>query len=258
MQKNDIRIKPLKKDILNDNELYKFFLKINNYTYGELNELKYIKAIKIDKRNYFEYYMSLICTKHILVFSFISKFDYNSRILKQFLFFFNFTVNFAVNALFFSDETMHKIYTEKGDFNFIYNIPQILYSSLITGFIIALIQALALTDSVLISLKYYKDNKSIINKEKEIKKILIIKFVLFFFICLILLIIFWFYLACFCAVYRNTQIHLIKDTLISFGTSMIYPLFIYLVPGIFRIIAINNKNRNKECMFKISKILQLL
>ena len=149
-------------------------------------------------------------------------------------------------------------YTDKGSFNFIYNIPQILYSSLITGFIIALIQTLALTDSYLINLKHYKDKRSVINKEKEVKKILIIKFVLFFFVCLILLIIFWFYLACFCSVYKNTQLHLIKDTLISFGTSMIYPLFIYLVPGIFRIIAINSKKRNKECMFKFSKLLQLL
>ena len=258
LQKKYIRDKQSEKDRLNENEMYKIFLKINNFTYTELNQLKYLEAIKLDKRTYLQYYISLVCTNHILVFSFISKFDYNSKILKQFLFFFNFTVNFTVNALFFNDETMHKIYTDKGSFNFIYNIPQILYSSLITGFIIALIQTLALTDSYLINLKHYKDKRSVINKEKEVKKILIIKFVLFFFVCLILLIIFWFYLACFCSVYKNTQLHLIKDTLISFGTSMIYPLFIYLVPGIFRIIAINSKKRNKECMFKFSKLLQLL
>ena len=155
---------------------------------------------------------------------------------------------------------MHKIYADKGYFNFIYNIPQIIYSSVITGFILALIQSLALTDSYLINLKRNKDkDKNILaNKENDLKKILKIKFALFFFICFILLIMFWFYLACFCAVYKNTQIHLIKDTLISFGTSMIYPLFIYLIPGIFRIMAINNKNRNKECMFKFSKLLQML
>ena len=258
--KNNINMEPVKEGNLNDNENYEMFLKINKYTYTELNELKYIEAIKLDKRTYTEYYISLICTKHILLFSFISKFDYNSKILKQFLFFFNFTVNFAVNALFFSDETMHKIYADKGSFNFIYNIPQIIYSSLITGFILSLIQSLALTDSYLINLKRNKDKDKniLVNKENDLKKILKIKFALFFFICFILLIMFWFYLACFCAVYKNTQIHLIKDTLISFGTSMIYPLFIYLIPGIFRILAINNKNCNKECMFKFSKLLQML
>ena len=51
-----------------------------------------------------------------------------------------------VNALFFNDDTMHKIYEEKGSFDFIYNIPQILYSSLISGFINGLIRTLAVTD----------------------------------------------------------------------------------------------------------------
>ena len=45
---------------------------------------------------------------------------------------------------------MHKIYEEKGSFGYIYNIPQIIYSSLISGFIDGLIQELALTDSKLV------------------------------------------------------------------------------------------------------------
>ena len=93
-------------------------------------------------------------------------------------------------------------------------------------------------------------------KSKDIINILKIKFALFFIISLLLLIFFWFYLACFCAVYKNTQIHLIKDTIISFCTSMIYPLFIYLIPGIFRIYALNRKN--KEYVYNLSKLLQMI
>ncbi len=58
--------------------------------------------------------------------------------------------------------------------------------------------------------------------------------------------------------YKNTQIHLIKDTLISFGTSMLYPFILYFFPGIFRIPALNDKKKDKEFMFKISKVIQLL
>ena len=68
---------------------------------------------------------------------------------------------------------------------------------------------------------------------------------------------FWYYVGCFCAVYKNTQIHLIKDTLISFSTSLLYPLVLYLLPGIFRIKALKNKEGNKETMYKIIKIIQL-
>ena len=241
---------------INQEQLYEMFLLIYKYIDLELNILPYKKAIKLDKRNYCVYYLSLIRAKHILFFSFLPRFDYNSQILKIFLFFFNFTVNFVVNALFFNDDTMHKIYSDGGSFNFIYNIPQILYSSLISGFIIAIITTLALSDSNFIKFKQYHNKNELKIKTKDLLSILKIKFALFFVINLALLILFWFYLGCFCAVYKNTQIHLIKDTLISFGTSMIYPFGIYLIPGIFRIISL--KQKNKECMYNFSKIVEML
>ena len=234
------------------------FLKLKRNTPVELNNLTYKKAIKKDKRSFCQYYISLIQTKHLLFFSLIPAFDYNSRIIKIFLFFFNFTVNFIVNAFFFNDDTMHKIYSDKGSFNFIYNIPQILYSALISGFINALIQGLALTGPIFITLKEKTNKGNIKEKAEETKKIIKIKLFLFFAVNLILLITFWFYLGCFCAVYKNTQIHLIKDTLISFGTSMLYPFILYFFPGIFRIPALNDKKKDKEFMFKISKAIQLL
>ena len=102
----------------------------------ELNSLKYKEAITNDKRTYVQYYLSLLRASHLLIFSFYQNDrDYNSRIIKIFLFFFFFCVHFTVNALFFNDSTMHKIYIDEGSFNFIYQIPQIIYSALISGVI---------------------------------------------------------------------------------------------------------------------------
>ena len=50
--------------------------------------------------------------------------------------------------------------------------------------------------------------------------------------------------------------HLIKDTLTSFGLSLVYPFFLNLLPGILRISSL--KTTNKEFMYKISKIIQLI
>ncbi len=41
---------------------------------------------------------------------------------------------------------MHVIYEEKGKFNFLYQIPQILYSSLICGILTFVIRNLSLTE----------------------------------------------------------------------------------------------------------------
>ena len=231
-------------------------MKINKYTELELNSLPYKDALKNDKRTYCMYYISLIRTKHLLFFSFMPQFDYNPRILKIFLFFFNFTTNFIINALFFNENTMHKIYIEKGTFNFIYNIPQIIYSSVISGLINAIIKILALSYSIFTDMKEI-NNKNTINIEaKKSITILKIKFFFFFFASFVFLVLFWIYLACFCAVYKNTQIYLIKNTLISFSTSMIYPFGLYIIPGIVRIYAL--KGKNKECLYEFSKYIQII
>ena len=123
-----------------------------------------------------------------------------------------------------------------------------------------IIKFFALSQKKILEIKKIKTNDIKLLKEKVEKtmKILYYKFIVFFVLSFIFLMFFWYYLSCFCAVYENTQIHLIKDTIISFGMDMIYPLFIYLIPGIFRIISLRAKNQNKECIYLISKILQIL
>ena len=225
-----------------------------NYNDYELNNLSYKSALKIDKRSYFQYYFSLLKMKHILIFTFYTYNDYNSKIIKIIIFLFSFALFFTINTLFFNDTTLHKIYEDQGQFNFIYQIPNILYSTIITSIINTIIRYLSLTENDILELKKEKNNI----KEKSIKllKNLIIKLIIFFILVFLFLILFWYYLICFCGIYKNAQIHLIKDTLISFGLSLLYPFILYLLPGIFRIPSLNSKK--KEYLFKISKIFQII
>ncbi len=241
---------------LNKQELNELHKKIYTKTDNELNHLSYVKALKYDKRTFFTYYVSLIKSKHLLFFSFHPKFDFNARIIKIYLFFFNFTTFFFVNALFFTDETMGKINKDGGSFNFIYNLPQIIYSNLISSVINEIIKFLALTENSFIEYRKKAKKENITTLASDLARNLKIKFVVFFILDLIVLVIFWFYLSCFSAVYKNTQIHLIKDTLISFGTSFISPFAIYLLPGIFRIPSL--KNQNRKILYGINQVLQLL
>ena len=243
-----------------DNEKNNKIDLILKYNIYELNILSYDDALKFDKRTYIEYYFSLLKTKHILVNSFYPLDDYNSRIIKMFLFFFLFILFFTINALFFNDSTMNKIYVDKGSFNFIYQLPQIIYSTLISSILTIIIKFFALSEKNVLEIKHIENtNIEFLNEKVEkIMKIIYYKFIAFFVLSFIFLMFFWYYLSCFCAIYENTQIHLIKDTIISFGMDLIYPLFIYLIPGIFRVFSLRAKNKNKECMYKFSKILQFL
>ena len=62
----------------------------------------------------------------------------------------------------------------------------------------------------------------------------------------------------FCAIYVNTQLHLIKDTLISFGLSLFYPFGINLIPGIFRIPSLFNHKNKRSYLYSLSKIVQMI
>ena len=233
---------------------------IMDYNDEELNDLKYDLAIKYDKRTYCQYYYSLLKTKHIIFFSFFNNNDYNSQIIKIDLFLISFSIEFAVNTLFFNDSTMHKILEDEGSFNFIYQFPQIIYSSLISMALNAFISLLALSESEIIALKQLKKNiinKELRKKEKILKKRIRIKFIIFFILGFLLLLFLWYYVSTFCSIYVNTQIHLIKDTLISFGISLIYPFPIYLIPGIFRIIALSDKKNKRIFLYNFSKIFQI-
>ena len=236
--------------INNNNNVIEF----NDY---ELNTMNYDDALKHDKRNFILYYWSLLRTKHILLFAIIPSNDYNSTLIKICLFLFSFALYYTINGLFFTDSTIHEIYEEKGKYNFIYQLPKIIYSSVISSFFSIVIRFFSLFEKNVLKFKN-KNNKddNLNEKMMRLMKILKIKSICFFILGLSFLIFFWYYLSCFCAVYKNSQKHLIKDTLISFSLSLLYPFGIYLLPGLFRIPSL--KNNKKKCMYNVSKIIQLI
>ena len=151
-----------------------------------MNSLDYEEACKFDKRTFFQYYISLL--KNKLLFSFYTYNDYNSRIIKIFLFFFNFGIFITINALFFNDKTIHKIYLDEGNYNFVYQIPQMLYSSILSGIINAFIKYLSLTQETIIKIKQAREIEDDKLFKDKIFKRLSIKFICFFVISLFILI----------------------------------------------------------------------
>ena len=150
---------------------------------------------------------------------------------------------------------MHQIYEDEGEFNFIYQLPQIIYSTIISYLLDLVIDFLAISQDSIIDIKQSKNLTLIKKKAKKTRKILKIKFMIFFIVNLILILIFGYYLGCFCAVYKNTQYHLIKDTLISFGISNVTPFGTNLFPCLFRIYSLSSKSKGKRIIYKLSQFL---
>ena len=161
-----------------------------------------------------------------------------------------------INGLFFNDDTMHKIYKNKGDFDIFGQLPQIIYSFIISSLFSFLLEMLALTEGSILELKQIKAKIQFNRKISGLLKRIKIKFCIYFIISCVFLLFFWYYLSMFCAIYANTQIHLIEDTILSFILSLIEPCFLLLVPGIFRIPSLSKKYNNRYMLYKMSQILQ--
>ena len=225
----------------------------------EFNWLSYKDALKYDKRKSSEYYCSLIQGKQLFIFTFCSLNDYNSGVMKKLIFFLSFALHYPINALFFTDKVMHKIYEDEGKYNFSFQIPYILYSAIISTVILRLIlQFLVLTDKDVLEIKLQKTKEKAVDMKQKKLKCIIIKFTIFFILMFILLGFFWYYLTCFNAIYINTQICLIENTCISFAFSLIYPFIINLLPMIFRIKAIHSSKKDQGYLYKISQIIQII
>jgi hypothetical protein len=186
--------------------------KPNFYNDFEINNLEYSEALEIDKRTFWESYISLIKTKHIIFFTFFIKNDYNSTEIKLCLFLFWLALDYLVNALFFNDSTMNKMNEDKGKFNLLYQLPISIYSFIISFVITKLITCFAIFEETIAEKAKRKTSET----EKKISNYILSikwKFVIFFSLMLLLFLLFWYYLSCFCAVFINTQEPLIKDTI---------------------------------------------
>ena len=240
------------KNNIGNNILYR------NLNDEELNSLEYTIALKIDKRTYFQYYWSLLKKKHLILFTFYPNNDYNLPSIKIFLFLVSFSLYFTINGFFFNDDTMHKINEDHGKFNLLYQLPQIFYSSIVSFIINIILKQLSLSEKNILDLKREKTYNKTLQYSKGIKNCLANKFIIFFILSYLLLMFFWYFIACFCGVYVNTQIILIKDTIISFCLSMVYPFGLYLIPGFFRIHALRAAKKDKKIIYKISLLIALI
>ena len=87
----------------------------NKYTYNdfEINTFSYEKAISYDKRTFCEYYISLLKTKHPIIFSFCPIKDYNTIIIKSCIFTLSFSIHYTINFAFFDNDVIHMIYIRR-------------------------------------------------------------------------------------------------------------------------------------------------
>ena len=166
-----------------------------------------------------------------------------------------------MSGLFFVHESMHRKYTQGEDFTFVQKLPQLLFTLIVAHILEVILCYFSMTDTNYyeikgLNLKEKKKGDKIMNILSKMKRNL----VTFFVISFILFLFFWYFISAFCAVYQNTQKIFLRDSMISFATSLIDPFFIYGITTLLRCISLSKlckKNCCCGCLFKISDIIPI-
>ena len=237
----------LKSSEVNEEELKE---ELDNF---ELNNLDYDLATKLDKREFLEIYWSILKREHLIFFTFFIRNDYNINYVKFSRFIFLVCTDMALNVFFFADETMHKMFLDYGKYNFLQQIPQIIYSTLVSQLIEVFLCFLSLTDKHFYEIKNFDSSSRY--KMFPIIKCVKIKIIFFYLFTFIMFAFYWYTITCFCAVYNNTQNAFIKDSFSSFGLGLLYPFVLYLFPSALRIIAIRATKVRLTFLYSLSNII---
>ena len=249
-KKTNLRLKDDENEENTDSELSK---QLDNF---ELNNLDYEKACELDKRGFCKTYWSVLLREHLFIFTFITFNDYNLFYIKMERFLTLVCIQMTMNGLFFVHESMHRKYVNGEDYTFVQKIPQLLFTLIVSHLIEVFLCFLGMTDIHIYKIKglpkYEKNGEKIIDIIDNMKN----RLIGFYIVTFILFLFNWYFISAFCAVYQNTQKIFLRDTAISFATSMIDPFIIYGGTTLLRYISLIKCCKKKlGCVYKLSDII---
>ena len=101
----------------------------------EFNDLEFDEACIIDRRNFFQFYWGYLQEEELILNTFIKKSFLELKSIRIIIFITGIAVDFALNALFYTDSLITTKYKNGGALDFIISFPKTLYSYII-GFIV--------------------------------------------------------------------------------------------------------------------------
>ena len=223
----------------------------------EINMLSYIEAQKTDKRGCFKFYLSFLKTRQILICILTN--DYNSFIVKVCFLSFVFGICLGINTFFFTDKVIHKYYEKKGKETYLNSIishlSSIIISTIISSIIKSIMLILTFTDVDVIEIK---DKTTMLREEKTNRALIKLtsKSILFFIINFVAMTLCWIYVGSFSIVFKNTQMFLLINGIVTFCGVLLLPVFYCLFTAFLRMVAL--KGKDKECLYKFSQFLELI
>ena len=239
-EKNNIFInKRRKKDVIKD--IYGLI----SYTIDEevdkkdFNKIPYSQALRIDKRNYLEMFLSFLANEIEFVKIFYYKNPYSHISIHLSLFLFELSLDFALNCLLCNDVIISQKYHNNGNILFFTSLTLSCISNIISSFLSFIVGKFGnyedtfeyILNDVLEQNKYFMTIK-------KFKKYLALKLGLFFTIQTIINCFICYYMIIFFSVYQKIQENIIINYLYGIIQSILLSLSISLIISLIRYLSL--------------------
>ena len=217
----------------------------------ELNIVPYSQALRLDNRNFFQIFFSVIANKIEILKIFYYRNEVMHLSLSISIYLFSLLLDLTLNCFLYSDDVVSEKYHNDGKLEFITSFVLSLFSNIFSAIIVFVIEKLTQFSEILelivrdifnISQYYFYISK--------FKKVIKLKLTLFFIIQFISNIFMLYYLSIFCIVYSRSQTSILLNYLYGVVESLAISLGIALAITIIRFFGMKYK---WEAIYNTSK-----
>ena len=198
----------------------------------KINELPFSKAIKIDKRNFYVIFFSVLIEKIELVDLFIGKHKIIVVLMYQYIL--SLLIDLFLNAFLYTDEVVSNKYHNNGQLDIIVSLTITLLSNIINSIICHILNFSKGVEERLEEIMEIKDESSYLYTINKFIKIVKIKVVLYFLMEIFIIIFSFYYIIIFCIIYNKSQISLLVNYLMCIIETLVVSIFVSFVVTITR------------------------
>ena len=220
---------------------------------NELNNVPYRKALRVDKRSFFQIFISVFKNEIGFLNLIFYKNPYSHFSLTISIYLFELLLDLTMNCFLYSDDVVSEKYNNDGRISMItsfsLSISSNIISSIITYIITQLTNYCEIIEAII---KDVKDPRRYFENIVRLFKYIKLKLGIFYFLQMISLILMTYYLFIFCAVYNQSQGNIAINYIIGALTSLVTSVCITIIITILRTLSIKYFSSN---LFNISKYL---
>ena len=230
-----------------DNNIYNImeYTIDNQVDKKELNNITYTQALRIDKRNYIQIFLSVLAKEIdiINIFYYRNQNEHISIVLSTYIF--ELCLDLTLNCFLYTDDVVSEKYHNNGSIGFFTSLSLSFMSNIFSSIIAYIVKKLVDYSEILdFILKDSIRQKEYYFNIIKFRKYLILKLIVFYLIQIILNLFMFYYLMIFCTVYHKTQGSIMLNYLIGIIESLGISLSLALITSLIRFLSIKNKWRS--------------